>query len=145
MALLIEQGQGSHAFISHGPTYGTRSGQLECLYQAWSYLWRKVKVACTPPHLRHDPSHLKRWHCPTKVPSPLGCTDRRTHPLALKSPRQALRVASKLAPEKNGFSDSRTCFYNKFKEEVAEHNEDLQKKHNEDLNTTLIFVSFFLS
>lgn len=44
---------------------------------------------------------------------------------------------------KDGGSDPRTSFYNKFKEEVAEHDNDLQKKHDEDLNTTLIFVSFF--
>jgi hypothetical protein len=44
---------------------------------------------------------------------------------------------------KHGSSDPRTRFYEKFKEEVAEHDEDLQKKYDEDLNTTLVFVSFF--
>ena len=43
--------------------------------------------------------------------------------------------------DKDGGSDPRTNFYNKFKEEVAEHDDELQEKHDEDLNTTLIFVS----
>jgi hypothetical protein len=54
----------------------------------------------------------------------------------------ALRGALKSVLGKVGGSDPRTSFYNKFKEEVAEHDEDLLKRHDEDLNTTLIFVSF---
>jgi HEPN domain-containing protein len=54
----------------------------------------------------------------------------------------ALRGALKSVLGKDGGSDPRTSFYNKFKEEVAEHDEDLLKRHDEDLNTTLIFVSF---
>lgn len=95
------------------------------------------------PYLRHDPSRLKRRCCPTKVPSLLGCMNRRTHLLALKSPKKVPHDALGSALEKDGCSDFRTRFYNKFKEEVAEHDEDLQKMHDEDLNSTLIFVSFF--
>ena len=35
--------------------------------------------------------------------------------------------------------DPRVTFYNKFRREVEEQDQDL-KKYNEDLNTTLIFV-----
>ena len=47
--------------------------------------------------------------------------------------------------EKDGASDTRTSFYNKFKEEVDEYYDDLQEKHNGDMDTTLIFVSFLFS
>jgi len=53
----------------------------------------------------------------------------------------ALRDALKSVLEKEGSSDPRTSFYNKFKEEVTEHDDDFHKKYDEDLNTTLIFVS----
>ena len=66
-----------------------------------------------------------------------------TYSSALKSLEKALRAALKSVVEKDGGSDPRSNFYNKFKEEVAEHDDDLQKKHDEDLNTALIFVSFF--
>lgn len=98
----------------------------------------------SPPYLRYDPSRLERRCCPTKVPPLLGYMNRRTHLLALKSPEKVPHDALGSAKlEKDGRSDFRTRFYNKFKEEVAEHDEDLQKMHDEDLNTTLIFVSFF--
>ena len=32
-------------------------------------------------------------------------------------------------------------FYNKFQREMEEHDRDFEKKYDEDLNTTLIFVS----
>jgi hypothetical protein len=35
-------------------------------------------------------------------------------------------------------------FYYMFQREVQEHDRDLEKKYNEDLNTTLIFVSIAL-
>jgi hypothetical protein len=35
-------------------------------------------------------------------------------------------------------------FHNKFQREVEEHDQDLEKKYDEDLNTTLIFVSIAL-
>jgi hypothetical protein len=44
---------------------------------------------------------------------------------------------------KHDSSDPRTRFYEKFKEEVTEHDEAFLKNHDEDLNTTLVFVSFF--
>jgi len=47
--------------------------------------------------------------------------------------------------EKDGRPDPRTGFYHKFKEEIAEHDDYLQKKQDEYLNTTLIFVSFIPS
>lgn len=46
--------------------------------------------------------------------------------------------------EKDGGRDPRTGFYHKFKEEVAEHDDDFHQKYDEDLNSTLIFVSFLL-
>ena len=39
----------------------------------------------------------------------------------------------------------RTRFHDKFQREVEEHDQDLDKKYDEDLNTTLIFVSVALS
>ena len=35
----------------------------------------------------------------------------------------------------------RARFHNKFQREIEEHDQDLEKKYNEDLNTSLIFVS----
>ena len=35
-------------------------------------------------------------------------------------------------------------FYNKFQREMEEHDRDFEKKYDEDLNTTLIFVSTHL-
>lgn len=32
-------------------------------------------------------------------------------------------------------------FYNKFQQEMEEHDRDFEKKYDEDLNTALIFVS----
>jgi hypothetical protein len=61
-----------------------------------------------------------------------------------KSLEEALRGALKSVLEKDGVRDPRTSFYHKFKEEVDEHDDDFHKKYDEDLNTTLIFVSFFL-
>ena len=57
---------------------------------------------------------------------------------------KALRNALRSVLEKDGSSDPRTSFYDKFKEEVAEHDDDFHKKYDEDLNTTLIFVSSFI-
>lgn len=67
--------------------------------------------------------------------------DKRAHLLVSLSLEKALREALKSVLERDGSSDPRTNFYNKFKEEVAEHDDDLQEKHDEDLNTALIFVS----
>jgi len=46
--------------------------------------------------------------------------------------------------DKDSGHDPRTGFYNKFKEEAAEYDDDFYKKYDEDLNTTLIFVSSLL-
>lgn len=40
--------------------------------------------------------------------------------------------------------NSRARFYNIFQREIEEHDQDLEKKYDEDLNTTLIFVSIVL-
>jgi len=44
-------------------------------------------------------------------------------------------------------SSSRAEFYDKFQREADEYDNDFMKKYDEDLNSTLIFVStfFFLS
>lgn len=34
-------------------------------------------------------------------------------------------------------------FYNKFQREMEEHDRDFEKSYDEDLNTTLIFVSVY--
>jgi len=39
--------------------------------------------------------------------------------------------------------NSRVEFYNKFQREMDEHDRDFEKKYDEDLNTTLIFVCWF--
>lgn len=39
----------------------------------------------------------------------------------------------------------RAGFYNKLQREMEEHDQDLEKKYDEDLNVTLIFVSATLS
>jgi hypothetical protein len=55
--------------------------------------------------------------------------------------REALKsVLSKAGPGVN----PRARFHNKFQREVEEHDQDLEKKYDEDLNTTLIFVSIAL-
>ena len=66
-------------------------------------------------------------------------------PASFDSLEKALRDALKSVLEKDGSSDPRTSFYNKFKEEVDEYDDDLQEKHDGDLDTTLIFVSLLLS
>lgn len=40
-------------------------------------------------------------------------------------------------------SGARVEFYDKFQREADEYDRDFMKKYDEDLNTTLIFVSFF--
>ena len=42
-------------------------------------------------------------------------------------------------------SSARVEFYDKFQREADEHDRDYLKKYDEDLNTTLIFVSLSLS
>jgi hypothetical protein len=42
------------------------------------------------------------------------------------------------------YSSSSAEFYDKFKREADDYDRDFMKKYDEDLNTTLIFVSFFL-
>ena len=61
-----------------------------------------------------------------------------------KSLEEALRDALKSVLEKDSGRDPRTGFYNMFKEEVAEHDDDFYKKYDEDLNTTHIFVNSLL-
>ena len=41
-------------------------------------------------------------------------------------------------------SNARVEFYDKFQREADEYDRDFMKKYDEDLNTTLIFVSVFL-
>ena len=40
-------------------------------------------------------------------------------------------------------ANPRMDFYNKFQREMEEHDRDFEKKYDEDLNTTLIFVSIY--
>jgi len=45
----------------------------------------------------------------------------------------------------DGGSDPRTRFYNKFEEEITEHDKDFDKRGGENLNITLIFVRLSFS
>jgi len=83
------------------------------------------------------------YHRPASVPSLLCCDKDHTHLLAFQSLEKTLRDVLEPLLNKNGSSDPRTMFYTKFKEEVDEHDDDLQKMHGGDLDTTLIFVSLF--
>ena len=58
---------------------------------------------------------------------------------------QVLRDALKSILKEDGRPDPKTSFYHKFKEEVAEHDEDFYQKYDGDLNTTLVFVSSSLA
>jgi len=40
-------------------------------------------------------------------------------------------------------ANPRVQFYNKFQREMEEYDRDFEKKYDEDLNTTLIFVSLY--
>jgi len=40
--------------------------------------------------------------------------------------------------------DPQVDFYNMYKREMMEYDAEYMKKYNEDLNTTLIFVSFYI-
>jgi len=58
--------------------------------------------------------------------------------LAPDSIQEALRMF--LQPIKN--DDPRLDFFTMYKRETTEYDTDYMEKHNEDLNTTLIFVRF---
>jgi len=63
----------------------------------------------------------------------------RTNELILDSIQDALRMF--LQPIKN--DDPRLDFFTMYKRETMEYDTDYMQKHNEDLNTTLIFVRFW--
>jgi len=53
-----------------------------------------------------------------------------------------LKALPSLFPNLHGTANSaRADFYNKFQREADDHDRDFMKKYDEDLNTTLIFVS----
>jgi len=53
-----------------------------------------------------------------------------------------LKTLTSLLPNHLGTaSGARADFYDKFQHEADEHDRDFMKKYDEDLNTTLIFVS----
>ena len=59
-----------------------------------------------------------------------------------ESLEEALRNALKSVLGGAGHGiNSRVDFYNKFQREMEEHDRGFEKKYDEDLNTTLIFVS----
>ena len=62
----------------------------------------------------------------------------RTSKLIPHSIQEALRMF--LQPIKN--DDPRLDFFTMYKRETMEYDTDYMQKHNEDLNTTLIFVRF---
>jgi len=79
----------------------------------------------TPP-LQIDPKWYARYlHCFDPIP------------LNKSSFQDALRTF--FQPIKN--DDARLDFYTVYKKEVTEYDTDYVKKYDEDLNTTLIFVS----
>ena len=65
----------------------------------------------------------------------------RTNELIPDSIQEALRMY--LQPIKN--DDPRLDFFTMYKRETMEYDTDYMQKHNEDLNTTLIFVRFRVS
>ena len=65
----------------------------------------------------------------------------RTNKLTPDSIQDALRMF--LQPIKN--DDPRLDFFTMYKRETMEYDTDNMQKHNEDLNTTLIFVRFCAS
>jgi len=64
--------------------------------------------------------------------------DRKTNELTPDSIQDALRMF--LQPIKN--DHPRLDFFTMYKREMMEYDTDYMQKHNEDLNTTLIFVRF---
>jgi len=92
------------------------------------------------PHPRHDLSHFRGWPWPAEVLIPYYRDDERTHLPVVQSLEKALRDALSILG-KDHSSDPRTNFYDKFRKEVAEHDDDFLKKRDEDMNNTLIFVS----
>ena len=55
-----------------------------------------------------------------------------------------LKALPSLFPNLLGTSSNpRVEFYDKFQREADDYDHDFMKKHDEDLNTTLIFVSIF--
>jgi hypothetical protein len=62
----------------------------------------------------------------------------RTHELTSDSIQEALRMY--LQPIKH--DDPNLDFYTIYKRETTEYDTEHMQKHNEDLNTTLIFVGF---
>jgi len=57
---------------------------------------------------------------------------------------ESLRDALKSVLGNTGHGvNSRMEFYNKFQREMEEHDRDFEKSYDEDLNTTLIFVSVY--
>ena len=67
-----------------------------------------------------------------------GKHTRRTDELTPDSIQEALRMY--LQPIKN--DDPKLDFYTMYKRETLEYDTEYMQKYNEDLNTTLIFVSF---
>ena len=68
----------------------------------------------------------------------------RLHNLSSRRERleAALRDALKSVLGSSGHGvNSRMEFYSKFQREMEEHDRDFEKRYDEDLNTTLIFVS----
>ena len=68
----------------------------------------------------------------------------RLHDLSSKPQRmeEALRCALRSVLGSTGPGvNPKTEFYNKFQREMEEHDRDFEKRYDEDLNTTLIFVS----
>jgi len=64
----------------------------------------------------------------------------RTHELTPDSIQDALRMF--LQPIKN--EDPQLDFFTMYKRETTEYDTDYMQNHNEDLNTTLIFVRFYI-
>lgn len=95
------------------------------------------------PRPRHDRPRLGVEHQQIQVRFPMCRNDECAQLLPFQSLEQALRDALKSVLEKDGHSNPRTRFYNRFKAEVAEHDDDFLQTYNADLDTTLIFVCFF--
>jgi len=123
--------------VQHAPSHNLVNGS-HGPYRISSHLLTRLEgIILGSPHSRHDPSHFRQ----AEVPIPSCRNDERTHLLVFQSLEKALRDALKSVLEKDAPPDPKTKFYSKFKEEVAEHDDDFLTKHDEDMNNTLIFVS----
>ena len=127
----------SAAYYNTGGRYEPRAWDTWIPILAWS-----APRFLHPPVARYQ--NERRRECETSQPRPsmvclkLGTISQGSIELTPDSIQDALRMF--LQPIKN--DDPRLDFFTMYKRETMEYDTDSMQKHNEDLNTTLIFVRF---